>query len=133
MLTFNNRNGVVGEESTILTCVAMLTGAGIPMFTWTGPVRRGPITGDGNGPTFTDNFHLGRLKQYYAGEYTCMASIGTSSMSNLISITVNGKFYTPIQSIFVNLYYLMKFHQYISSYLKVNHQLQNATTFSLVL
>ena len=91
MVTSSNPIGTAGEYSITLTCTASISGTSTPMFTWTGPVTRGPVTGQGNGPTFTDTLILGRVREFHAGQYVCIVSIGESSRSGSTVLAVNGQ------------------------------------------
>ena len=47
-----------------------------------------PFTHEGVQNSFSDTCELGRVRQSYAGEYTCVASIGSSTMSDTVTVSV---------------------------------------------
>ena len=86
-----NPTGVPGVALT-LTCTATIeSGTGTPMFTWTGPVARGPVTGQESGNTYSDSYNLGRVRQSYEGTISCDISLGGLSSTNSVSFSVSGK------------------------------------------
>ena len=53
-------------------------------------MTRGPITPEEVQTSFTDYFVLVRVRQSYAGEYTCEASIESSTMTTTVTVSVAG-------------------------------------------
>ncbi len=83
---------VVAGESLTLTCTATITGRGTPSFTWTGQVSRGPQQGQtfqGSTNTFTDMLRIERVSQHNPSVH-CMASISSSTLTTLITLSVSG-------------------------------------------
>lgn len=87
-------SGTAGESGITLVCRVTLSAPGrTSSLTWTGPRQRGPVTFQQDQTSYMDSFPLGRLRQSYAGEYTCQVSVGSSSMSsNSVRVTVSSKF-----------------------------------------
>ena len=52
---------------------------------------RGPVSPEQVQASFTDTLQLVRLRQTYAGVYTCRASIGAYTMSDSVSLSVRGQ------------------------------------------
>ena len=84
-----NPSGVAGE-STTLTCTVTLSGPGTPTINWSGPMSRGPVSPEQVQASFTDTLQLVRVRQSYAGVYTCRASIGVYIMTDSVSLSVRG-------------------------------------------
>ena len=49
-----------------------------------------PFTIEGVQNSFTDTCELVRVRQSYAGEYACEASIGESTMRDNVTVSVSG-------------------------------------------
>ena len=88
-ITPTNPSGVAGE-STTLTCTVTLSGPGTPTISWSGPMTRGPITPEEVQTSFTDSFVLVRLRESYAGMYTCETSVEGSTMTDTVMVSVSG-------------------------------------------
>ena len=86
-----NPTGVPGVVFNLTCTTTIESGTGTPMFTWTGPVARGPVTGQISGNTYTDSYNLGRVRQSYEGTITCNVSLGGLSSTNSVSFSVCGK------------------------------------------
>ncbi len=87
---------VVAGESFTLTCTSTITGRSddTPSFTWTGQVARGPLQGQavqGSTNTFTDMLRIERVSQHNPS-VQCMASISSSILLTLVTLSVSGKF-----------------------------------------
>ena len=89
-ITPTNPSGIAGESTITLTCTVSLSELGTPSITWSGPITKGPVTPNGDQTSFTDTFKLMRVRQSYAGVYTCMASIGASTMIDTVTVSVTG-------------------------------------------
>ena len=79
-----NPSGIAGVSTIILTCTVTLSGPGTPTIFWTRPSSCGGQT------SFTDACDLGRVRQSYEGEYACEASIGTSTMTDTVTVSITG-------------------------------------------
>ena len=53
-------------------------------------MSRGPVSPEQVQASFADILQLVRVRQSYAGVYTCRASIGAYTMSNSVSVSVRG-------------------------------------------
>ena len=82
---------VAAGNSLSLTCSATITGRGTPSFMWTGQMSRGPVAGQASMNIFTDMFDLGRVSETNAGDYTCQVSLGSSSLSSTVTLSVIGE------------------------------------------
>ncbi len=81
-------------------CSGTLSGPAVPIITWTGPAlsvitRTGPVQKKSNfsipKSTFSETLVLNQVRTSYAGNYTCNAFIGATSMSASIYVAVSGK------------------------------------------
>ena len=86
-----NPTGAPGVALTLMCTATIESGTGTPMFTWTGPVARGPVTGQESGNAYTDSYNLGRVRQSYEGTISCDVSLGGLSSTNSVSFSVSGK------------------------------------------
>ena len=53
-------------------------------------MTKGLVTRHEDQISFNDTFKLMRVRQSYAGVYTCMASIGASTMIDTVTVSVSG-------------------------------------------
>ena len=89
-ITPTNQSGIAGESTITLTCTVSLSELGTPSITWSGPMIKGLVTRHEDQISFNDTFKLMRVRQSYAGVYTCMASIGASTMIDTVTVSVSG-------------------------------------------
>ena len=89
-ITPTNPSGIAGESTINLTCTISLSELGTPSITWSGPMTKGPVTPHEEQISFNDTFKLMRVRQSSAGVYTCMASIGASTMIDTVTVSVSG-------------------------------------------
>ena len=82
-----NPGGVAGEST--LTCSVTLSGPGTPTISWSRPMTHGPFTPEEVQTSFTDSFVLVRVRESYAGMYTCEASIEGSTMTDTVMVSVS--------------------------------------------
>ncbi len=66
----------------------------------TPPLATAPST------TVRDSLVLTRVRESYAGTYTCTVTIGTSSMTTSVSLTVTGEFVILLCEIYFMLLYI---------------------------
>ena len=89
-ITPTNPSGIAGVSTITLTCTVTLSGPGTPTISWSGPISCGAVTPQGVQTSFTDTCELVRVRQSYAGVYTCEASIGVSTMRDTVTVSVIG-------------------------------------------
>ena len=89
-ITPTNPSGIAGDSTITLACTVNLSGPGTPTINWSGPMSRGPVSPEQVQASFTDTLQLERVRQSYAGVYTCRASIGAYTMSKFVSLSVRG-------------------------------------------
>ena len=98
-----NPSGVAGEDSVTLTCTGTLSGPAIARVEWTGQMMRTPPLATSPSTTVRDSLTLTRLRQSYAGTYTCTVTIGASSMSRSVTLAVTGESAILISELFIML------------------------------
>ena len=54
-------------------------------------MSHGPAAGQASMNTFMDIFQLGRVGVSNAGDYTCLVSLGSSSLSSTVTLKVTGE------------------------------------------
>ena len=91
-ITPRNPSGVAGVDDVTLTCTGTLSGPAIARVQWTGQMMRTPPLATAPSTTVRDSLVLTRVRQSYAGTYTCTVTIGASSMSRSVVLTVTGEF-----------------------------------------
>ncbi len=91
-ITPPNPGRVAGEGNFTLTCSGNLSEPAIARVQWTGQMMRTPPLATAPSTTVRDSLVLTRVRQSYAGIYTCTVTIGASSMSRSVSLTVTGEF-----------------------------------------
>ena len=89
-ITLTNPSSIAGESTVTLTCTVTLSGPGTPTINWSGPMSRGPVSPEQLQASFTDTLQLVRVRQTYAGVYTCRASIGAITLTDSVSLSVTG-------------------------------------------
>ncbi len=105
-ITPPNPSGVAGVDDVTLTCTGTLSGPAIARVQWTGQMMRTPPLATAPSTTVRDSLVLARVRQSYAGTYTCTVTIGASSMSRSVSLTVTGEFVIFICEIYFMLLYI---------------------------
>ncbi len=91
-ITPPNPSGVAGVDDVTLTCTGSLSGPAIARVEWTGQIMRTPPLATAPSNTVRDSLVLTRVRQSYAGTYTCTVTIGASSMITSVSLAVTGEF-----------------------------------------
>ena len=89
-ITPTNPSGIAGESNITLTCTVGLSGPGTPTISWSGPRSHSPVIPQEGQISFTDSFELERVRESFAGEYTCEASVESSNMSDTVRVSVSG-------------------------------------------
>ncbi len=102
-----NPSGVAGANDVNLTCTGTLSGPAIARVEWTGQMMRTPPLATAPSTTVRDSLVLTRVRQSYAGTYTCTVTIGASSMSRSVSLAVTGEFVIFICEIYFMLLYII--------------------------
>ncbi len=98
-------------DDVTLTCTGTLSGPAIARVEWTGQMTHTPPLATAPSTTVVDSLTLTRVRQSYAGTYICTTTIGASSMSRSVSLTVPGEFVMFICEI-----YFMLLYKFSSSY-----------------
>ncbi len=91
-ITPPNPSGVAGVDDVTLTCIGTLSGHAKARVEWTGQMMRTPPLATVPSTTVSDSLVLTRVRQSYAGTYTCTVTIGASSMTRSVSLAVTGEF-----------------------------------------
>ncbi len=114
-ITPPNPSGVAGVDDVTLTCTGTLSGPAIARVQWTGQMMRTPPLATAPSTTVRDSLVLTRVRQSYAGTYTCTVTIGASSMSRTVSLAVTGEFVILVCEINFMLLYIFS-SNYINIY-----------------
>ena len=67
-------------------------------------MSRGPVAGQASmeyESTFTDMFNLGRVSESNEGGYTCQVSLGSSSLSFTVTVSVVGELISICNYMFI--------------------------------
>ncbi len=91
-ITPPNPSGVAGVDDVALTCTGTLSGPAIARVQWTGQVIRTPLLAMEPSSTVRDSLVLTRVRDSFAGTYTCTVTFGASSMSRSVPLAVTGEF-----------------------------------------
>ncbi len=91
-ITPRNPSGVAGVDDVTLTCTGTLSGPAIAKIQWTGQRIHTPPLATAPTTTVSNSSVLTRVRQSNAGTYTCTVTIGASSMSRSVVLTVTGEF-----------------------------------------
>ncbi len=83
---------MAGVDNVTLTCTGTLSGPAIARVQWTGQMMRTPPLATAPSTTVRDSLVLTRIRQSYAGTYTCTVTSGSSSMSRSVPLAVTGEF-----------------------------------------
>ena len=102
-----NPSGVAGADDVNLTCTGTLSGPAIARVEWTGQMMRTPPLATAPSTTVRDSLVLTRVRESFAGTYTCTITIGASSMSRSVSLAVTGEFVIFIREIYFMLLYML--------------------------
>ncbi len=105
-ITPPNPSGVAGEDDVTLTCTGTLSGPAIARVQWTGQMMLTPPQATAPYTTVRNSLVLTRVRQSYAGTYTCTVTIGASSMSRSVSLAVTGEFVILMYEIYFMLLYI---------------------------
>ncbi len=106
-ITPPNPSGVAGEDDVTLICTGTLSRPAIAIVQWTGQVIRTPPLATAPSTTIRESLVLTRVRESFAGTYTCTVTIGASSMSRSVSLAVTGEFVILIYDIYFMLLYML--------------------------
>ncbi len=101
-----NPSGLAGVDDVTLSCTGTLSGPAIARVQWTGQVMHTPPLATAPSSTVRDSLVLTRVRESYAGTYTCTVTIGAFSMSRSVSLTVTGEFVILLCDIYFMLLYI---------------------------
>ena len=89
-ITPTNPSGIAGESTINITCTVTLSETGTPTISWSGPMSCDPVILQGVQTSHSDTCEFVRVRQSHAGEYTCEASIGSSTVTATVTVSVVG-------------------------------------------
>ncbi len=95
-ITPSNPSGVAGIDDVTLACTGTLSGPAIARVEWTGQMIYTPPLATAPSTTIRDSLTLTRLRQSYAGTYTCTVTIGAYTMTRSVSLVVSSKYISII-------------------------------------
>ncbi len=101
-----NPTGVAGVDDVTLTCTGTLSGPAIARVQWIGQVMHTPPLATAPSSTVRDSLVLTRVRESFAGTYTCTVTFGASSMSRSVPLAVTGEFVILICDIYFTLLYI---------------------------